>query len=95
MLGQQLEQREAMHGMVYDEMMKAILRIIHRLDLSSIKDSSTLQVMSGFRVTKKETVEKPNNGSRHDVIYVHCPSDMLANLVKRLVTCYTLSPPPN
>ncbi|KAL9956083.1 hypothetical protein ACROYT_G037506 [Oculina patagonica] len=40
LLGQQLEKREAMHGMVYDEMMKAILRIIHKLDLTSIKGSS-------------------------------------------------------
>ena len=47
MLGQKLEQREAMYGMVYDEMVKAILRIIHKLDLSSIKGSSSVQeVMS-------------------------------------------------
>ena len=30
-----------MHEMVYDELMKAILRIIHKLDLSSIKEGST------------------------------------------------------
>ena len=47
MLGQKLEQREAMYGMVCDEMVKAILRIIHKLDLSSIKGSSSvLEVMS-------------------------------------------------
>ena len=46
MLGQQLEEREVMHGLVYDELIKAILCIIHKLDLSSIKDSSsTLEVM--------------------------------------------------
>ena len=48
MLGQKLEQREAMYGMVYDEMVKAILRIIHKLDLSSIKGSSSArEVMCG------------------------------------------------
>ena len=37
MIGQKLEQRETMHKMVYDEMIKAILHIINKLDLSSIK----------------------------------------------------------
>ena len=47
LLGQKLEQREAIYGMVYDEMVKAILRMIHKLDLSSMKgSSSTLEVMS-------------------------------------------------
>lgn len=46
MHGQKLEQRESMHGVVYDELMNAILHIIHKLNLSSIKESdSELEVL--------------------------------------------------
>ncbi|XP_022778667.1 DNA-dependent protein kinase catalytic subunit-like isoform X5 [Stylophora pistillata] len=40
LLGKQLEERKVMHGLVYDEMIRGILRIIHKLDLSSSKGSS-------------------------------------------------------
>ncbi|RMX44452.1 hypothetical protein pdam_00010090 [Pocillopora damicornis] len=36
----QVEEYEVIHGLVYDEMIKGILRIIHKLDLSSSKASS-------------------------------------------------------
>ena len=63
MLEQKLEQREAMHGMVYDEMIKAILHIIHKLDLSStcIKGSSSaLEVMS-VRSYSSKLLKKPSH----------------------------------
>jgi hypothetical protein len=44
-LATDLEKREAIHEMVYDEMIQAILRIIHKLDLTSTKDGqSDIQV---------------------------------------------------
>ena len=45
-MGEKLEQIDCMHRIVYDEMMKAILRIIHKLDLSSVNGpSSELEVL--------------------------------------------------
>lgn len=40
----QVEEYEVIHGLVYDEMIKGILRIIHKLDLSSSKVSSAQEV---------------------------------------------------
>lgn len=46
MIGQKYEQHESMHGMLYDEMIQAILRVIHKLDLSSFKGlSSDVEVL--------------------------------------------------
>ncbi|XP_068717854.1 DNA-dependent protein kinase catalytic subunit-like isoform X1 [Montipora capricornis] len=41
LVGEKLEQIDCMHRIVYDEMMKAILRIIHKLDLSSVNGPSS------------------------------------------------------
>ncbi|XP_067044034.1 DNA-dependent protein kinase catalytic subunit-like isoform X2 [Acropora muricata] len=41
LIGQKHEQHESMHGMLYDEMIQAILRVIHKLDLSSFKGLSS------------------------------------------------------
>lgn len=46
MIEEKLEQRKNMHNILYDEMIKAILHIIHKLDLSSIKGMD-----SDFEVT--------------------------------------------